>query len=63
MTVQLEDKKREYQASIVLHEGVKMYIDSNSWNGVHVNRQVNFSYVVNDEQIMCELRRDARGEK
>lgn len=62
LTVQLEDKKRDYQASIVLHEAVKKYLDSNVGIGSMQIDQVNFSYAINDEQL-CVNYEGVREEK
>ena len=51
LTVQLEDKKRDYQASIVLHEAVKKYLDSNVRKGSMQIDQVSFSFVVSGERL------------
>lgn len=51
MHIQLEDKKRKYHASIVMHEAAKKYINENSWNGTMQIEQVAYAYEIDLTQV------------
>jgi len=51
MQVQLEEKKRKYHASVVMHEAAKKYITENSRNGSMDIEMVAYTYEASDDQI------------
>lgn len=51
MHIQLEEKKRKYHASLVMHEAAKKYITENSWNGTMHIEQVDYVYKIDLPQI------------
>lgn len=54
MNVQLEEKKRKYHSSIVMHEAAKMYITENTWSGSMQIEKIAYTFEVNDEQICVQ---------
>lgn len=62
MTVQLEEKKRQYHASIVMHEGVKMYIAESIFSGTMYIDKLPYNFIVDSEQI-CVSYEGMREEK
>lgn len=61
-TVQLEDKKRDYYASVVMYEAIKMYVNSNVLAGSIQMEQSDYSFVVDETQI-CVSYEGMREEK
>ncbi|SER80960.1 competence type IV pilus minor pilin ComGE [Psychrobacillus sp. OK032] len=62
MQVQLEEKKRKYHASVVMHEATKKYITENSWNGSMDIERVTYTYEINNHEI-CVYFEGMREEK
>lgn len=62
ITVQLEEKKRKYHASIVMHEATKMFITENiSTGSMHIEK-VAYMFTIDDESI-CVNYEGVREEK
>ncbi|MFJ8066719.1 hypothetical protein ACIQYS_19190 [Psychrobacillus sp. NPDC096426] len=62
MHVQLEEKKRKYHASIVIHDAAKKFISESSYNGTMDIEMVAYTYVVRNDQI-CVYYAGMREEK
>ncbi|WP_342598383.1 type II secretion system protein [Psychrobacillus sp. FSL H8-0483] len=61
-TVQLEEKKRKYHASIVMNEATKMFITENiSTGSIHIEK-VAYMFVIDNENI-CVIYEGVREEK
>ncbi|MFJ7826776.1 hypothetical protein [Psychrobacillus sp. NPDC096623] len=54
MTVQLEDKKRDYHSSLVMYEIAKMYIVENNATGVMQVEKVNYVYEISSEKVCID---------
>ncbi|SDM86894.1 hypothetical protein SAMN05518871_102437 [Psychrobacillus sp. OK028] len=62
MTVQLEDKKRDYHSSLVMYEIAKMYTVENNATGVMQVEKVNYIYKISSENVCIEYE-GLRGEQ
>ncbi|TQR19557.1 type II secretion system protein [Psychrobacillus vulpis] len=51
MTIQLEEKKRKYHSSIVIHEAIKMYLIDNTQRGTMQIEKLEYSFAIDSEQI------------
>ncbi|WP_391201831.1 hypothetical protein [Psychrobacillus sp. L4] len=51
MATQLEEKRRKYHSSIVMHEGIKMHIAENILSGKMQMDNLLYTFEIDDEQI------------
>ncbi|MEI4771413.1 hypothetical protein WAX74_17440 [Psychrobacillus sp. FJAT-51614] len=51
MVVLLEEKKRKYHSSVVIKEGVKMYIEENLLDGSMRIDEIEYTFSIDGQQI------------
>ncbi|WP_144511073.1 hypothetical protein [Bacillus sp. FJAT-22090] len=51
MNVKLEEKKRKYYSSLVMHEAAKMYISENTQSGSRQIEMITYTFQVDNEKI------------
>lgn len=51
MTTNLEEKRRKYLSSVVMHEAIKMYVAENVLNGAMQIDKLKFTYSIDEKQI------------
>lgn len=54
VSIQLEEKRRKYHASVVMHEAVKEFIDDRIWVGSMKIDKLQYSYMITNDDICID---------
>lgn len=54
VSLQLEEKRRKYHASVVMHEAAKKFIDDRIWVGSMKMDNLQYSYMITNDEICVD---------